>query len=279
MKKSIKKSIVLLLALFLIVGIFKTAVLAETISNEYDRAYDQNDDWEAEGGQNNGFVSGTEGSVYQLAGVSIDIIAKGMGLLSGRGDQDKPYDENLAASYSSVIQAYQMAESSDFNSDIMKNLPYINQEIMREKRGKMYYTIQDISGDSIPELIISDNSYGIEKPSAYNILDAYRLVGGNPERIFDAENVEECSRFTICENQMMILIKNVSGVTGRYDFYQLDGNTTMTIQSIFYEYDKLNNPKYYLTNQNNDNLLITENEANSIINSFSPRVDIHWLKV
>ena len=220
----------------------------------------------------NGAESGTAGYGYRLEGIEIKIVPKGD---SAPGATTNPFKENIEAPYSGILQEYRVAETNGFYYEVIKTLPNVNSELGNNSysKHKLYYLVEDITGDSIPELVIASYStqYG------YHIYDMYRLVGNQPERIFDVYSMGYRINYTICENQMIKCLGSGGAKNYGYTFYKLDGNTTTTCQEI--EYDGTSGPKYYLTDPKNIKRQISEVDAKKIINSYIPRSDLNWIKL
>lgn len=176
------------------------------------------------------------------------------------------------AYYAPIIEEYRREEASGFSKDLVKSLPNVNMEAVTAKR-KLYYMIEDISGDSIPELVIS-GVYSDPKNPLYCIFDIYRLVGNKPERIFDISSMGYRCQYTVCENNIINLDASGGADHTTDTIYKLDGTITTTIHYIKYDA-----PNFYLTDANNANRLIDRAEANSMIDSFKPKTDINWISL
>lgn len=214
----------------------------------------------------NGAESGTAGYGYRLEGIEIKIIPKGN---PAPGATANPFKENIEAPYSQILQEYRVVEASSFSSNILNSYPNVNHELLNNK-GKLYYFVADISGDSTPELVIASYSsnYG------YRIMDMYRLEAKTPERIFDIYSMGYRAIYTICENQI-IRCYGSGGVNAHTDtFYKLDGNNANIFQTVTYE-----NPYYVLNDAKNNNRRITKADADKIISSYKPRNDLQWIKL
>lgn len=223
----------------------------------------------------NGAESGTAGYGYRLEGIEIKILSKGA---PAPGATANPYKENIEAPYSPILQEYRIAEANGFSGDVLNRLPDVNKELnLSSYKSKLYYIVEDISGDSSPELVIAmynpkyNNSV---HPNDFQIYDVYRLNNGAPERIFDINSMGYRAIYTICENQM-IRCYGSGGINAHEDtFYKLDGNNTTIAQKITYE-----KPYYLLNDAKNLNHTLTKAEADKIINSYIPRGDLPWIKL
>ena len=237
----------------------------------YYHVHAQNIGWM--GWAKNSETAGTAGYGYRLEGIEIKVVPKGDPAPSNNVVYADPFKENNEAPYNTILQEYRTAEANNFSSDLIWNsLKNVNTEIV-SNRGKLYYMLEDISGDSIPELVIASYStqYG------YHIYDMYKLVGNQPERIFDVYSMGYRINYTICENQMIKCLGSGGAKSYGYTFYKLDGNTATTCQEIMY--DGWNGPKYYLTDPQNIKRQIPEVDAKKIINSYTPKNDINWIKL
>lgn len=250
--------------------------LTGTNAENYDIYYQvhaQNVGWM--GWAKNGESAGTAGYGYRLEGIQIKVVPKGDPVPSDNVSYPNPFKENIEAPYSQILQEYRVAEANGFYYEVIKTLPNVNTELAGNSysKSKLYYMVEDISGDSIPELVIA--SY---RPNSsfnkYQIYDIYRLDNGKPSRIFDVYSMGYRNIYTICENQIIELYgdggTSVHGVT----FFKLDENSTLTCQHILYD-----KPYYYLTDPKNAKQKISKEKADEIINSYKPKGDINWIKL
>lgn len=248
----------------------------------YYQVHAQNLGWL--GWAKNGESAGTAGYAYRLEAIKIQIVPNGAAVPSGNVDKEKPFYENPAADYAQIIAEYQVAEVNKFAPKVINTLPDVTQTFAPyEFKQPLYYMLEDLSGDSIPELVIAgydlvntNNPYP-DPETAYNIIDVYRLVGGTPERIFGGPPLGIRATCTICENNFFKVRGSGGAASGSYTFYKLNDNLTQTFQRI--EYDTWKAPNYYLTDASHSNYLINQIEAYEIINSYVPRNDINWIKL
>lgn len=190
---------------------------------------------------------------------------------SSIGEYTNAFYQNYAY-YAPIIKEYRELEANNFSYETTKNLHNVNSEA-RTAKIKLFYMLEDISGDSVPELVISGR-YPSSTSSENNIFDIYRLIGNKPERIFDISSMGNRCQYTLCENNIINLDAS-SGADHTTDtIYKLDGTTTTTIHYIKYDA-----PNFYLTDANNANRLIDRAEANSLIDSFNPKTDINWISL
>lgn len=253
--------------------------LTGTDADKYDIYYHvhaQNVGWM--GWAKNGESAGTAGYGYRLEGIEIKVVPKGDPAPSDNVTYADPFKENIEAPYSQIMQEYRTAEANGFSIDVIKSLPDVNKELNSSSfKTNLYYIVEDISGDSSPELVIAmynpkyNNSV---HPNDFQIYDVYRLNNGTPERVFDIYTMGYRAIYTICENQI-IRCYGSGGVSAHADtFYKLNGDTTTTVQAVTYE-----KPYYILNDAKNLNHTITKDEADKIINSYVPKNDIKWIKL
>lgn len=242
----------------------------------YYQVHAQNVGWM--GWAKNGESAGTAGYGYRLEGIQIKVVPKGEPAPSDNVSYTNPFKENNESPYSSILQEYRVAEANGFSQSVIKTLPNVNTELYGSSyKTKLYYILEDISGDSSPELVIAmynpkyNNSV---HPNDFQIYDVYRLNNGAPERIFDIYTMGYRSIYTICENQIIRCYGSGGVNAHEHTFYKLDGNTATTIQKVTYD-----NPYYILNDAKNNNRTITKAEADRIINSYIPRTDINWIKL
>ncbi|MBC3804588.1 hypothetical protein GH808_09110 [Acetobacterium fimetarium] len=223
----------------------------------------------------NGAESGTAGYGYRLEGIEIKIVPKGN---PAPGATANPFKENIEAPYSPILQEYRTAEANGFSSEVLKSLPDVNKELyLSSYKTKLYYIVEDISGDSSPELVIAmynPKYHNSVHPNDFQIYDVYRLNNGTTERIFDIYTMGYRAIYTICENQI-IRCYGSGGISAHADtFYKLNENTTATVQTVKYE-----KPYYILNDAKNLNRTITKDAADKIINSYIPRSDLQWIEL
>ncbi|WP_373483624.1 hypothetical protein, partial [Acetobacterium sp.] len=183
------------------------------------------------------------------------------------------------ASYAPILDEYRKAEASRFSYDATRSLPDVNRELSSSSlKKKLYYMLEDISGDSFPELVIamnnSENTF--DQPGNIRIYDVYRLKDGMPERIFDINSMGYRSVYTICENGF-IRCRGSGGADASNDrFYKLEGNTETIIQDI--EYCVIDHvPSYFQTDANHNRSQISKEDATEIINSYNLKTGIRWI--
>lgn len=251
-------------------------------ANKFDVYYQvhaQNMGWL--GWAKNGESAGTAGYGYRLEAINIRVVPKGSGIPSGAVDKQNPFYKNPVSSYSEILSEYRSAEASQFSAGVTLKLPYVTTVFQYDGLDEpLFYMVEDLSGDSIPELVIAgydprnlNNPYP-DPQTEYRIIDVYRLVGEHPQRIFNMKSMGYRAIYTICENNVIKKRGSGGATHGYYEFYKLNGEITATEQSIEYsEYS------YYLTNNNVSNFLLTKDEAFSIINRYTPRTDISWIKL
>lgn len=181
--------------------------------------------------------------------------------------------ENPLASYAKILEEYKQAELNGFSGKlIVDSLHNVNLELSSTyKDTTLFYLLEDLSGDAIPELVISGYSPSKDR---YTIFDMYRLNGSGSEIIFDIKSMGYRAIYTICEN-------NIIGMSGSggvnmhyYRFYSLDKNTSTEVQYVRFE-----KPNYYLTDVKHNSIQIQKDEAFGIIDSYIPRTDVNWIKL
>jgi uncharacterized protein YjdB len=249
----------------------------------YYQVHAQNMGWL--GWAKNGESAGTAGYGYRLEGIKIQIVEKGAAVPSGQVNKENPFYENPTAAYAPILKEYQVAESNKFSKAVIKNLPNVTQAFSPyEYDEPLYYMLEDLSGDSIPELVIAgyhsrnaNSPYG-DPQTMYRIIDTYRLVEGQPERIFSTFTMGHRAIYTICENNIIKCSGSGGAFSQHFNFYELVGNTQNIVRNV--EFDGQNGiEKYYLTDGSNSNRQLTKEEAFGIINSYIPRNDINWIKL
>lgn len=249
----------------------------------YYQVHAQNMGWL--GWAKNGESAGTAGYGYRLEGIKIQIVEKGAAAPNSQVNKEKPFYKNSTATYAPIIEEYRVAEANKFSKTVIKNLPNVTQAFSPyEYDEPLYYMLEDLSGDSIPELIIAgyhsrnaNSPYG-DPQTMYRIIDTYRLVEGQPERIFSTFTMGHRAIYTICENNVIKCSGSGGAVSQHFNFYELADNTQNIVRNV--EFDAQDGiAKYYLTDANNNNRQITKEDAFGIINSYIPRTDINWIKL
>lgn len=254
-------------------------------ANQFDVYYQvhaQNMGWL--GWAKNGESAGTAGYGYRLEAINILVVAKGSGIPSGTVNKENPFYKNPASLYSEILAEYRAAEVSRFSAEVTQNLPYVTTIFKYDGLDQpLYYMVEDLSGDSTPELVVAgydvrntNNPYP-DPQTVFRIIDVYRLVGDQPERVFDMQSMGYRAIYTICENNVIKKRGSGGAVSGSYEFFKLYGDTTVTKQRI--EYDGWTSPYYYFNDGNVNNLQLTREEAFGIINGYIPRTDINWAKL
>lgn len=245
-------------------------------ANKFDIYYQvhaQNIGWM--GWAKNGESAGTAGYGWRLEGIRIVIVPAGS---AAPGSRDNAFLENQLAPYDQIIAEYKTAEKSGYANDVVWSLQNVNKELsLSSYKTKLYYMIQDISGDSKPELVISmyDPRYqNVVHPDGFQIYDMYRLNGNTPERIFDIKTMGYRAIYTMCENNIIRRYGSGGYNQHRDTFYTIEGSTVSMIEEI-----TLDGSNYYLNDENNIKRIITKDEANTLINSYIPRSDINWVAV
>lgn len=201
---------------------------------------------------------------------------------SGIGEYTNLYYQYYA-SYAQILDEYRKAEASKFDKNVIKNLPDVTDTFSPyEFKQPLYFMMQDISGDAIPELVISGydpnnirNAYD-EVQTEYKIIDTYRLVDGKPKRIFGGPPMGVRATYTICENQILKCSGSGGAANQHYNFYKIEGNSDAVYQNV--EFDGFDGvPKYFLTDATHKNTQISKEEAWSIIDGYVPKKDIRWI--
>lgn len=200
---------------------------------------------------------------------------------SSIGEYTNAFYQNYAL-YAPILEEYRKAEANKFSPKVINSLPDVTQTFSPyEYKEPLYYMLEDLSGDAIPELVIAgydpNNTkagYG-DIQTEYNIIDTYRIINGKPERIFNSIAMGVRARYTICENQIIKSSGSGGANNTHFNFFKLDGSDYTVNQNI--EYDGWNGPKYFLNDANHNNTQLTKEEAFTIINSYIPRGDINWI--
>lgn len=237
----------------------------------YYQVHAQNMGWL--GWAKNGESAGTAGFGYRLEGIRIVIVPVGSAVPNGNVDKEDSYYENPLAPYAKILEEYKQAEVNGYSGKlIVDSLHNVNLELSSTyKDTTLFYSLEDLSGDAVPELVISGYSPSI---SRYTIFDMYRLNGSGPERIFNIKSMGYRAIYTICENNIIGMSGSGGANTHYYRFYSLDANTSTEVQYVRFE-----KPNYYLTDVSHNNIQIQKDDAFAIIDSYIPRPDVNWIKI
>lgn len=238
----------------------------------YYQVHAQNMGWL--GWAKNGEAAGTAAYGYRLEGIKIVIVPAGETAPEGTIDKEKPFYQDYLASYSAILEQYKVLNETDSYDKIM--MPFVSSEfswMTKNRDVQICYLLEDLSGDSIPELIISDPISG-----RYNIVDTYKLVNGNPQRIFDTNSMGHRAHYNICENQV-IKMRGSSGATNnRIEYYYLDGTTRNTVLQVINKDNDV-----YTIDADGVKTPITSDEYKTYVNGendYEPiRTDLNWFKL
>lgn len=200
---------------------------------------------------------------------------------SSIGEYTNAFYQNYAL-YAPILEEYRKAGANKFSPKVINSLPDVTQTFSPyEYKEPLYYMLEDLSGDAIPELVIAGydpnntkSVYG-DIQTEYNIIDTYRIKNGKPERIFISMAMGVRARYTICENQIIKSSGSGGAASQHFNFFKLDGSDYTVNQNI--EYDGWNGPKFFLNDTNHNNTQLTKEEAFTIINSYIPKSDINWI--
>jgi len=247
----------------------------------YYQVHAQNMGWL--GWAKNGESAGTAGFGYRLEGINIVVVPAGSGTPDGVVDKAEPFYENQLAPYAQILQQYKyLDETNDYDKNLMPHVstefrwmtsPIYNHEV------EIYYLLEDLSGDSIPELILIDS----HEPSGsnYTIVDTYRLVNGVPERIFDTYSMANRIYYNICESQVIRVKSSGAATNTVFEYYRLDGNNQRLVFKVVH--DSYQTPENYTVDSNNVIKTITPDEFKKYVKLekyYEPfRTELNWIKL
>lgn len=232
----------------------------------------QNIGWEgdtARGWKSNGSMSGTEGLGYRLEGIQI----------------------KLTGSDASNFDIYYQVHA--------QNMGWLGWAKNGESSGTAGYgyRLEGIkivivpAGSGTPSGVVDKEDPFYENQAApyAEILQEYRIAedsGYADDIVWNLPNVNKELASSSYQTKLYYIVQDISGCenqiirmygSGGVDchaktFYKLSGKTCSTSQYILFE-----RPCYFLTDANNNNVIISEYQANNIINSYIPRTDIDWI--
>lgn len=98
---------------------------------------------------------------------------------SGTEQEDATYtDETARKYYARILTEYQKAEQQGFAGNY-EEFPYVNPNLINSGSRELYYTLEDMCEDGVPELVIAEMSE--EKDSGYEIVDIYGYADSTPQ--------------------------------------------------------------------------------------------------
>lgn len=161
-------------------------------------------------------------------------------------------------------------------------MPHVNSEFswmthpMYNIDVKIYYLLEDLSGDSIPELILINHE---ASGTDYLIVDTYQLVNGKPEKLIDDYSLANRKYCMLCENQV-IRVKGSGGAEyTTIEYYKLVGIDKKLVYQVIHN----GGNNYYTVDQNNVQKSITKDEFSSYFKgnlNYEPfRNNLHWVKL
>lgn len=130
---------------------------------------------------------------------------------SGTEQEDATYtDETAQKYYARILTEYQKAEQQAFAGNY-EEFPYVNPNLINSGSRELYYTLEDMCGDGVPELVIAEMSD--EQDCGYEIVDIYGYADSTPQHLSvvigfgidsvsgdgQTENWPDCS---VCEVQL-----------------------------------------------------------------------------
>ena len=136
---------------------------------------------------------------------------------AGLDQEDTPHtDETAQKYYARILTEYQKAGQKGFAGNYGE-FSYVNPNLINSGSRELYYTLEDMSEDGIPELVIAEMSE--EKDSGYEIMDIYGYADGTPQHLSvvigfgidsvsgdgQTENWPDCS---VCEGGMLKCVKD-----------------------------------------------------------------------
>lgn len=248
----------------------------------YYQVHAQNMGWL--GWAKNGESAGTAAYGYRLEGIKIVIVPAGVAAPEGTVNKDKPFYQDYLASYSTIINEYSLFASIDkYDKTTMTHIncypgftaSYAPDDI------QVCYLLEDFSGDGIPELIISHYREDSSRP--YNIVDTYKLIDGNPQRIFDIRAMGERSIYHICENHIIRCKGSGGAGYSGIIFYRFEGTNRITAFQAVHNQDE--NPEYYTLDENNVKIAVDQKtmwgyfDADNNYSDVRPDSEINWIEL
>lgn len=185
--------------------------------------------------------------------------------------QASPSSDFDASCYDPILEEYRKgAQNHYFNGDF-SSLPHVNQELYLSSAGyDLYYALEDISGDAIPELIIAECSP--ELTNGYNIYDMYGWDGEQVQRLFDVYSMGYRALYTLCEEGVIAIAGSGSAFDQSYTYYTLPKNSVKPQLKEELIYSGWEGDNYYRNGTDNP---ISKAEFDAIRSSYSLSV-LDW---
>lgn len=136
---------------------------------------------------------------------------------SGPEQEDETYtDETAQKYYARILTEYQEAEQKGFAGKY-EEFPYVNPDLINGGSRELYYTLEDLCEDGVPELVIAEVPG--EKDSGYKIVDIYGYADSTPQHLsvvigFGIDSVsgdgrtENRTECFICEGGMLKYVED-----------------------------------------------------------------------
>lgn len=207
----------------------------------------------------NGESAGTAGYGYRLEGIRILIVPTGSNAPNSTSSKINPYYENNMQKYQEIINEYRTASSDICDSERINNLSYVNKNIICKKL-LLYYTLIDITGDGIEELIIANEpESNRDKKINSGIYDIYTIRKGKAERVIDNSDVGIVGGCSVSVPESNKLCKNYGHF--KYIFKILSDGSLETTYSA-YNKDGLFYMYYYEKGELKSKTITAEEYAN-----------------
>ena len=136
---------------------------------------------------------------------------------SGPEQEDETYtDETAQKYYARILTEYQEAEQKGFAGKY-EEFPYVNPDLINGGSRELYYILEDLCEDGVPELVIAEVPG--EKDSGYKIVDIYGYADSTPQHLsvvigFGIDSVsgdgrtENRTECFICEGGMLKYVED-----------------------------------------------------------------------
>lgn len=178
--------------------------------------------------------------------------------------QATPSADFDASCYDPILEEYRKGAQNNYYNGDFSTLPHVNQELYLSSAGHdLYYALEDISGDAIPELIIAECSP--ELTNGYNIYDLYGWDGKQVQRLFDVYSMGYRALYTICEDSVIAIAGSSSAFDQSYTYYTLPKNSVKPQLKEELVYSGWEGDKYYRNGTDNP---ISKEEFEAIRSSY-----------